>query len=307
MASTAIFGSVFVDVKGFPFEKYIPTATNVGDIKIVHGGVSRNVAENMANIGQSVSFITMFDVDAIGEDVRQRLFSRGVDVRNAVKVPSGMGMWLAVMDENGDLAGSVSKQPDFRALEALIDREGDRIVRDCANIVLEIDTTAPIAGKVFDLAEKYNKDVYVVVGNMAVILRHPEMLSRTRLFILNEIEAGRLFERNLEDLSPAEVQRIMIEEAEKRGMQELIITMGGRGAAYYDSISGDTGIVPAEQVQMVDSTGAGDAFFSGTVAARMNGCSLEEAARLGTHLAALTLQTEESTCPCIRNFLSATA
>ena len=74
-----------------------------------------------------------------------------------------------------------------------------------------------------------------------------------------------------------------------------------------DSISGDTGIVPAEQVQMVDSTGAGDAFFSGTVAARMNGCSLEEAARLGTHLAALTLQTEESTCPCIRNFLSATA
>jgi len=307
MASTAIFGSVFVDVKGFPFEKYIATATNIGDVKIVHGGVSRNVAENMVNIGQRVSFVTMFDVDAIGDDVRRRLASRGVDVRNAVRARNGMGMWLAVMDENGDLAGSVSKQPDFTQLEALIDREGDRIVRECANIVLEIDTTAAIAGKVFDLAEKHNKDVYVVVGNMGVILKNPDMLPRTRLFILNEIEAGRLFSRNLADMKPHEVQRIMIEEADARGLREIIITMGARGAAYYDSLSGDTGIVPAENVVMVDSTGAGDAFFSGTVAARMNGCSLCEAARLGTHLAALTLQTEESTYPCISNFISAIA
>ena len=54
---------------------------------------------------------------------------------------------------------------------------------------------------------------------------------------------------------------------------------------------------------MVDSTGAGDAFFSGTVAARMRGLSLRDSARLGAHLAALTIRTEESTCPRVEDFL----
>jgi pseudouridine kinase len=90
-------------------------------------------------------------------------------------------MWLAVMDENGDLAGSISRQPDFSEMERIIDEQGDEIVRECDNIVLEVDTTSEIAQKVFDLAEKHGKDVYVIVGNMGVILKHQEHLPKARL------------------------------------------------------------------------------------------------------------------------------
>ena len=55
MGYIAVFGSVFVDIKGFPFGKYLPTGRNVGDVKIVHGGVCRNVAEDLANVGADVS------------------------------------------------------------------------------------------------------------------------------------------------------------------------------------------------------------------------------------------------------------
>ena len=45
MASTVVFGVSFVDIKGFPFGKYDPRGRNLGTVQIVHGGVSRNVAE----------------------------------------------------------------------------------------------------------------------------------------------------------------------------------------------------------------------------------------------------------------------
>ena len=303
MACTAVFGSVFVNIKGFPFNKYLPTGRNVGDVKIVHGGVCRNVAENLANISSPVTFVTMFEDDGIGEEVRRRVAARGVDLKYAVTAKSGMGMWLAVMNENGELAGSISRQPDFSEMERNVDVNGDEIVKNCENIVLEIDMRASIAEKVFALAEKYDKDVYVVVGNMSVILKKPEFLAKTKLFIMNEIEAGCLFECEVDRKNPEAVLELVKREADRRGIREIVVTLGDQGSVYYDSASGDCGHIPAEKTTLVDSTGAGDAFFSGTVAARTRGMELGRAAKLGTKLAALTIRTSESTCPRMERFL----
>lgn len=304
MGFTAVFGCVFVDVKGFSYDRYNPLGRNVGDVRIVHGGVCRNVAENLANIGSPVSFVTMFEPNALGDEVHRRLSARKVNLDYAGEYPAGMGMWLAVMDENGELAGSISRQPDFAGIEGKIDEMGDEIVLACDNIVLEIDMNEEIARKVFALAEKYNKDVYVVVSNMSVILQHPEFLRKARLFILNEIEAGALFDCHLDTATRKEALAAAIAGANRLGIREIIVTMGGLGAVYYDSAAGESGEIPAQKVRMVDSTGAGDAFFSGTIAARMRGMSLRTAAEKGTALAALTIQSEESTCPRMEGFLN---
>lgn len=304
MGFTAVFGCVFVDVKGFSDDKYNPIGRNVGDVKIVHGGVCRNVAENLVNIGSQASFVTMFEPNALGDEVQRHLSARKVNLDYAGVYPSGMGMWLAVMDENGELAGSISRQPDFAGIEKKIDEMGDEIVSACDNIVLEVDMNEEIARKVFELAEKHGKDVYVVVSNMSVILQHPEFLRKARLFILNEIEAGALFNCRLETATRKEALAAAIAGANRLGIREIVVTMGSLGAVYYDSVSGESGEIPAQKVRMVDSTGAGDAFFSGTIAARMRGMSLRAAAEKGTALAALTIQSEESTCPCIEGFLN---
>lgn len=303
MGTTAVIGSVFVDMKGFPFSKYNPTGTNIGDVKIVHGGVSRNVAENMANINADITFVTMFETDGIGEDVRRRLAARGVDLKYAVDARAGMGMWLAVMDEHGELRGSVSRQPDFSAMDRIISTRGDEIMQDCDNIVLEIDMNAPIAAKVLDLAHRYARDVYVIVGNMGIIGAHPEFLRGVKMLILNDIEAGLLFGSTPDRDNIEEVKSAVRLNADRLGIRELVVTLGANGAVYYDSATGECDHVPAYPARMVDSTGAGDAFFSGTVAARIYGKTLHEATRKGSRLAAMTIRSEESTCPCIEHFL----
>ena len=301
MGRTAVIGVVFVDVKGFPHGKYIPTGRNIGDVKIVHGGVSRNVAQNLANVGNDVTFVTMFEPDALGSGVRANLAANGVDLTYAIEAPAGMGIWLAVMNENGDLAGSISRQPDSSRLDALFQERGDEIMQNCDDVVLEIDMRASIADRVFELAEKHRRDIYVIVGNMGVILKRQALLSRARLIVMNEIEAGLLFGCTLDPADPERVLEVTRIEAKKRDLKQIVVTLGVHGSIYFDSRNGDAGFVPAEPTRLVDSTGAGDAFFSGTVDGLIHGMNLRDACARGAHLASLTIQTEENTCPRIHN------
>lgn len=301
MGRTAVIGVVFVDVKGFPHGKYIPTGRNIGDVRIVHGGVSRNVAQNLANVGNDVTFVTMFEPDALGSGVRANLAANGVDLTYAIEAPAGMGIWLAVMNENGDLAGSISRQPDSSRLDALFQERGDEIMQNCDDVVLEIDMRASIADRVFELAEKHRRDIYVIVGNMGVILKRQALLSRARLIVMNEIEAGLLFGCTLDPADPERVLEVTRIEANKRDLKQIVVTLGVHGSIYFDSRNGDAGFVPAEPTRLVDSTGAGDAFFSGTVDGLIHGMNLRDACARGAHLASLTIQTEENTCPRIHN------
>lgn len=292
-----VIGAVFVDVKGFSNGTYLPEGTNVGDVQVTAGGVCRNVAENLARMGVDVRFLSMVDDNAMGRDVRESLEALGVNTEHVLMSDRGMGMWLAILDENGDLRGSVSRQPDFKAMEAYIDENGDALMAGSDGVVLGYDTTSAITSKLLQLAERYDVPVYGLVGNMGVILRHPEYLRRAACFICNENEAGRLFNRPLEDMSPEALLTLMVQESRNLGIPAMVMTLGPNGAIYVDNRTGEFGRCPAISVNMVDSTGAGDAFFTGVVAALARKYPLSGAVRVGTRFAAKTLAVAGACCP----------
>ena len=292
-----VIGAIFVDVKGFSFGSYQPEGTNIGDVQVMPGGACRNVAENLAHMGLEAQLVSMVDDTAMGREVKDGLEALDIDVDHVLEAPRGMGMWLAILDEHGDLRGSISRQPDFKPMEAYIDREGEAMISACDGIVLGYDTNAVITSRIIALAEQFDKPIYGLVGNMGVLLRHMEYLRKSTCFICNEIEAERLFNRPLSDLSPEEGLPLLVQESRNLGVPAMVLTMGAQGSVYVDHRSGEFGRCPAQAVDMVDSTGAGDAFFSGTVAALMKKLPLSQAVRVGTELAARTLRTSGSSCP----------
>lgn len=293
-----VVGVVFLDIKGFPFFKYDAVGTNLGNVLMTHGGVARNVAVNMANLGAEVEFVTMLDDDSLGREARLRLRGAGVKLTHAVSTPDkGMGMWLAVFNEKGDLAGSVSHMPDASPIERLFDEKGEEIIRSCRGVALEIDLSEKVSERVFELAERFDKPVYAIVANMSVILRRPDFMARTACVILNEIEAGRLFGREIRALSPEETLEAVSEAAPAMGIRSIVVTMGARGAVYLDAENGLRGVCPAVPCRVVDTTGAGDAFFSAVVESLARGMRLDDAVTCGARLASMTVSTSESTCP----------
>ncbi len=295
MAGTLVIGFVFVDIKGFAANSYDPRGRNLGDVRFIHGGVSRNVAENIANTGMPVSFASLTEDSALGNDVTKRLFAHGCDITYMKTVAhSGIGTWMVILDETGNVAGQISSPPNTAALEQLIAERGDEMVSRCDSIILELDTSEALDEAVLALAKKYHKPVYTVVGNMSIILARPDFVAALDCFVCNEIEAGRIFDLDLTQTAPRDMLQLLKTRIGEIGCRAMVITMGEGGAVWYECDNDCGGITPAIPTALVDSTGAGDAFLSGVVMGLSRGLPLSRAVDVGTALASATIQTDES-------------
>jgi len=291
-----VAGNVFVDIKGFPEDVYIPDGRNAGNVMIVHGGVGRNVVEDIANVELRPRFVSMVDESPEGAEVIRKLNNHKVDTRYVVTVPDGMGMWLAVFNEGGDVVASISKRPVMDAMVRLIEEKGDEIFADCDSIVLEIDMDKEVIKSVFKFARKYNKPVYAVVANMSIASQRRDFLQSTACFVCNIEEAGILFVSDFSNLSPEELRPILAEKIVQAQFPAVVVTMGSRGAVWAD-MQGNSGVQPADSVKVRDTTGAGDAFCSGVAIGLTYGKTMAEAVEIGTRLAASVITSAENVCP----------
>ena len=114
-----------MDIKGFPEDIYVPDGRNAGHVEYIHGGVSRNVVEDIANLELRPTFLGIADNTALGEDVVRKLQRHKVNTEYMKESPNGMGTWLAVFDHNGDLAGTISQRPNLMPILDILEENGD--------------------------------------------------------------------------------------------------------------------------------------------------------------------------------------
>lgn len=291
-----VIGAVFVDIKGYPDSAFIPTGRNAGRVEQVHGGVGRNVAEDIANCELRPTFVSLVDDSGAGVDVIRKLKSHRVNTDYIRQTRDGMGTWLAVFDNDGDVFASISKRPNLLPIVDILEQQGDEIFSGCDSVVVEIDIDKEIVKRVFKLAQKYNKKVYSVVGNMSIALERRDFLKSIDCFVCNIQEAGILFSDDYSHCNPGEMVDIISRKVIAAKIPSMIVTMGGDGAVYAD-IHGDKGYCPARKVAVNDTTGAGDSFCAGVAIGLTYGKNLAEACEIGAHLAASVIVTSENVCP----------
>ena len=291
-----VIGTVFVDIKGFPEDLYIPEGRNAGRVEIVHGGVGRNVAEDIANVELRPRFVGMVDDTAEGAEVLRKLKNHKVNTDYVAVTQDGMGMWLAVFNNGGDIAGSISKRPTSDAMLRMLEEKGDEIFADADSIVIEIDLDKELIKTVFKYAEKYHKRVYAVVANMSIASQRRDFLQSIDCFVCNEQEAGILFVCDFSGLTPEELCEELSRRVVSARIPSMVVTMGSRGAVYAD-MNGDKGVYPARKVKVRDTTGAGDAFCAGVAIGMTYGKGLAQAVEIGTALAASVITSSENVCP----------
>ena len=294
-----VIGASFVDVKGYPLTQYTPGGRNVGRVVQVHGGVGRNVVEDIANVELRPTFVSVVDDSGLSDDVVRNLIRHKVEIRYIARSEEGLGTWLAVFDNDGDVIASISRRPDVRAIEGILEKHGDEIFRDADSIAVEFDIEVPILKKTLDLAEKHGKEVYTVVSNMGIAMERRDLIGRTSALVCNLQEAGMLFFEDYSGVSPEELQKILLRRIQMARIPRIIVTMGAQGAVYAE-LSGGSGFCPPLKVDVVDTTGAGDAFFAGVTIGLTYGKTTGEACVIGTRLAASVVASRENVCPRFR-------
>lgn len=291
-----VIGATFVDIKGYPYSQYIPGGRNSGHVVQVHGGVCRNIAEDIANVELRPTFVSVVDNSGISADVISKLSKHQCNTDYIRRTEDGLGTWLAVFDNTGDVVGSISKRPDLTEIKTILDEEGDEIFARADSIVTEFDIEVPILKKIIRLAKKHGKKIYTPVSNMSIAFERRDLLRHIECLVCNEQEAGILFSEDYEGKTPEEMADLLSDKIRQARIPGIVVTMGSRGAAYARQ-NGEKGYCPAQNVVVNDTTGAGDAFFAGVTIGLTYGKTTAEACEIGTRLAASVIVTDENVCP----------
>lgn len=291
-----VFGAVFVDIKGYPIDQYIPAGRNVGRVIQVHGGVSRNVVEDIANLELNPTYVSVVDETGLSDDVINKLKKHKVNTDYIVRSSDGLGTWLAIFNNDGDVVASISKRPNLSMIKDVLEKYGDKIISESDSVVVEIDMEVDILKVIFDLCEKYNKQIFAVVSNMSIAMERRDLLSRVSCIVCNDQEAGLLFSEEYMDMSPEELENILVDKIRLANIKMMVVTMGDKGAVYAE-LNGEKGYCPPQKVDVIDTTGAGDSFFAGVAVGLTYGKSLSESCSIGTRMASAVIATKESVSP----------
>lgn len=280
-----VFGSFVVDLMGRTPHLPQKGETVIGSMfKMGPGGKGFNQGVAAHKAGADVTMITKVGKDAFADvalNIMKDLKMNSDHVFSGEDVQTGAA--LIMVDENTSqneivvIPGACGEIKD-EEIEDVIE-----VIKDSEYLLTQLETNMSAIEKVIDIAHK--NDVKVILNTAPVQPIKDELLSKVDMVTPNEVEAEILTGIKIET---EEDMRSTAKFFFEKGVKKVVITLGHRGV--YISDGNIEELIPAYKVKALDTTGAGDAFNGGLVAALAEGKSLKEAARFANGLAALSVQ-----------------
>jgi ribokinase len=242
------------------------------DFDMGPGGKGSNQAVGTARLGANAHFVGIIGDDKLGEIATDLYAQEGVDtthLRKTTQMATGVGfIILNQAGENGIILDmSANKLMDT----AFVDRAEAQISRsDVVMAVLEIPVVAAARG--LELGKKHG--VRTILNPAPATKLDDTVLKQVDYLTPNETELRILMGLAPNDPTPTAE---LAAQLRRHGVGSLIVTMGEKGALILTD--DQTTPVPGVAVDMVDTTGAGDAFNSGLAVALAEGRSLVDAVK----------------------------
>ncbi|RMG81326.1 MAG: ribokinase [Chloroflexi bacterium] len=290
-----VIGSAGINIKGRPEDECIWGQSNLGYIRNSVGGVARNIAENLARLEVETVLLTALGADLEGERVLQVCRDAGINcdyVRRVEGVQTGV--YMALMKADGELEVALSDFEVMKAVDADYLLEHESLFAQAAIVVIDATLSSEALHALFDLCDRYHVRVCGDPTTPTLASRFCEFLPQFYLLAPNASETHALC-----GLDVTAVDRDTATAAARQlvtiGVDIAAVTMGERGLAY--AYRGGSGFIRARKTEVVDTTGAGDAFTGAVIFGLLNEVEIDEAMRLGVTAASLTLESRETVLP----------
>ena len=274
-ASIAVVGSLNMDLVIRSPRIPRPGETILGgELHTVPGGKGANQAVAAARLGAQVSMIGRVGQDAFAAPLLENLAADGID--HAFVLQDGetaTGVALIVVDDNGENSIVVSSGANMRLSPDDVEA-AEPAIAAADLLILQLEVPLETVIRAAELARDHG--VQVVLNPAPARPLPAELLSMIDVLIPNESEAALL--TGLPTGTQAEAAEA-VEALLGSGVGTMILTLGARGAL--PAREGEMQIVPAFDVEPVDTTAAGDAFVAGLSVALAEGREIYEAVRWG--------------------------
>lgn len=270
--------------------------SNPATAEEVYGGVARNIAENLARLNLPVALLTAVGDDSAGRNLQDHADAAGIDTRGSLKLQDvATGTYTAILDDKGELVLALADMALYDRITPafLASRLPQRSA--AAMTVADLNLPADSITALLESARTDNVPLVIVAVSQPKMARLPADLDGLRLLILNRGELETRVDRAL----PTEADvRAACNEVCAQGARDVIVTCGSQGV--YHTRGNELVWLAAHQVEVVDVTGAGDAFSAAVCWSLYQGSDdLTLACRRGLKVAAMTLESPETVSPVL--------
>ena len=260
------------------------TVTNA-ELSLHNGGKGANQAAAAALLGASVMMLGRVGDDDLGEPLVRALEDRGVNTTFVETVENeSTGAAFITLTPDGENAITVAPGANRCVQPEDVDAASETI-GEAAVLVAQMEVSSETVSRAVEVAEKKGARALV---NLAPPMELPdETLRKLDPLVVNEHEAAFLLGKKVEGVDGT---LSAAPELLSLGPCSVVITLGGNGAVYAEG--DDAEHVPSPEVEVVDTTGAGDAFVGALAAKLSKGTSLKEAASYAVRAGAAAVTKE---------------
>jgi ribokinase len=260
------------------------TVTNA-ELSTHNGGKGANQAAAAALLGASVAFLGRVGDDEFGEPLVQALGEKGIDTSLVERVSdASTGAAFITVTPDGENAITVAPGVNQSLTPEDADAASDAI-QDARVLVAQMEIPVKTVLRAVEIAAEKGTRALV---NLAPTFEVPrELLERLDPLVVNEHEAAFLLGNKVEGVDGA---LSAAPELLSLGPRSAVITVGSAGAVFANGES--TGHLTAPEVDVVDTTGAGDAFVGALAVRLAHKASLEDAVAYAVRAGAAAVTKE---------------
>lgn len=252
------------------------------------GGVARNIAENLGRLGMEVALISTSGVDKDWSIIEESS-SLYMNLETVTQFPEkSTGSYTAVLDSNGELIIALADMEVYEAITPDLLLKHDVLLSQSKCIMVDLNCPKETIQFLCHFAKSHDLPIVLIPVSSPKMSRLPDELDSVTWLITNRDESETYFQteiKNEEDWKNA------LEKWLSLGISNVVITNGKEGSMIGNKNEGIFRVPPIEIDEVVDVTGAGDAFSSAVIYSWLEGKTLIEIAKAGSINASKTLQS----------------
>ncbi|MGY6172358.1 ribokinase [Candidatus Mycoplasma pogonae] len=281
-----VVGSVNVDqvlqMKNFPKNGETIYSSNK---KTFLGGKGSNQAIALKKLNATVDFIGKVGKDQEANFALTELQKHGIDINHIEQTNNVTGIASIYVSANGE--NTIVLMPG--ANHDFVNQDWNKwveIIKPYDYLLFQLEINHEFVFDLIQLAKQYGKKVIL---NPAPAKKIPdEILQLCDYIIPNETELATIFDREPVG-SEEEIHQLLLETQKTHPHTNLIVTFGAKGVYYINSEKQLVNVPAKKNVNVVDTTGAGDSFIGGFLSQISLGSTLEEAIKFGISAASISI------------------
>lgn len=286
-----VIGGSNMDIQGFPNNPLVMYDSNPGKVDISMGGVGRNIAENLSRLNVNTKLISAIGNDLYGNTILSECKNLNIDVNDClVSDEYSTSIYVSILNNSKDMQLAISHMDIIEKLDESFIHSKHKSIDDSKAIV--IDTNLSNEAIDFITRTYSHLPIFVDTVSTAKCLKIKDILDRFEGIKLNKYEAETLSGIKIEN--PDDVKK-SCEFFINKGIKNVFITLGGDGV--YCANTDKAVHIPGVKINIVNATGAGDAFMSGIMYGFMNDLDLEETAKFSVGASILALSHKNTINP----------